>query len=180
MRIISGIFKGRKFNPPKNLPVRPTTDFAKEGLFNVLRTRIDLEDAHILDLFSGTGNMSLEFVSRGAAFVCAIDENRNCISFLQKVCTELAITEIIGKKAEALNYLKREEKVYDLIFADPPYIYKMGTNLVDSIFERNLLKDEGYFILEHGKDQKFEEHPLFQFSKKFGNVNFTFFAKSSE
>lgn len=177
MRIISGKFKGRKFNPPKNLPIRPTTDFAKEGLFNVLRTRIDLEGKEILDLFCGSGNMSFEFISRGAIRSTAVDINRNCLAFIQKVCAELEIDSLEGRKADALNYLKKENKNYHLIFADPPYVYKQAEDLVELVFERKLLKEEGYFILEHGKDQNFEQHEHCRFTKKFGNVNFTFFAE---
>lgn len=177
MRIVAGIYKGRKFYPPKNLPVRPTTDFAKEGLFNVLRSRIDMEDATVLDLFSGTGNMSLEFISRGASKVVAVDENRNCVGFIKKVSNELKITAVKTIKSEVFSYLKRQSQSYDIVFADPPYAYDQSQKLIDLILANPLLKEDGYLILEHGKDQEFSEHPDFQFSKKFGNVNFTFFAK---
>ncbi len=180
MRIVSGKYKGRKFNPPKNLPVRPTTDFAKEGLFNVLRNRIDLENTKILDLFTGTGNMSFEFVSRGASSLKAVDQSRSCLQFIEKVCKEHSISEIHTIKADALKYLRKEEQAFDLIFADPPYVYKESEELVDLCFQKALLKERGYFILEHGKDQNFEKHPNFQFAKKFGNVNFTFFANIEE
>ena len=107
MRIISGKFKARKIRPPKNLPVRPTTDFAKEGLFNVLRSRLDLEGADVLDLFCGTGNMSVEFVSRGASLVNSVDQDRNCLAYIQKVCSDLEINEINTFKYDSLKYLKK-------------------------------------------------------------------------
>lgn len=180
MRIISGKFKGRKIRPPKNLPVRPTTDFAKEGLFNVLRTRVDLHESEVLDLFCGTGNMSVEFVSRGASTVKSVDLDRNCLSYIQKICGELDIHEIQTIKYDSLKYLKKEENAYDLIFADPPYIYREGEALLELIMERGLLKPNAYFVLEHGKDQSFDTAPYYEFSKKFGNVNFTFFLNSSK
>ena len=178
MRIISGKFKARKIRPPKNLPVRPTTDFAKEGLFNVLRSRLDLEGADVLDLFCGTGNMSVEFVSRGASLVNSVDQDRNCLAYIQKVCSDLEINEINTFKYDSLKYLKKEERAYDLIFADPPYVYREGESLLEVILERGLLKENAYFVLEHGKDQNFESLPKYSFSRKFGNVNFTFFHNS--
>lgn len=177
MRIISGKYKGRKLNPPKNLPVRPTTDFAKEGLFNVLRSRFNVDSSKVLDLFCGTGNMSFEFISRGAELVCSVDQNRACINYVKKQAADLGIETIQTYQSEVLKYLKREDRSFDLIFADPPYSYQEGVQLVDLSFEKELIKPNSYFILEHGKDQEFKDHQHYQFDKRFGNVNFTFFAK---
>lgn len=180
MRIVSGIYKGRRFNPPKNLPVRPTTDFAKEGLFNILRNRIELKGSHILDLFSGSGNISLEFASREAASIRSIDANRNCLLFLEKVAKDLSIDSIHTRKSDVLEFLKKDQGHYDLIFADPPYAFDRSEEMVDLILSKGLLHEDCYLILEHGKDQNFEEHPAFEFSRKFGNVNFTFFVDRSK
>ena len=178
MRIVSGKYKGRRINAPKNLPVRPTTDFAKEGLFNVLRTRVELEDLKILDLFAGSGNISLEFASRGAQSIVSVDQDRNCVNFIRKISADLDIKEILPIRSDVLKYLEKNQSMVDLVFADPPYAFEKYDELIRLVLEGEKLSKEDYFILEHGKEQDFSEHKHFQFSKKFGNVNFTFFTKS--
>lgn len=175
MRIIGGTHKSRRLSPPKGLPVRPTTDYAKEGLFNVLRNRIDIEECNILDLCAGTGSMSLEFASRGAKKVLAIDQNYSCIKYIKKVAKELGLNAILAQKAELFHFLKQQHNNYDIIFADPPYGIEQTEELPSIIFEESVLAEGGYFILEHGAKYNFEEHPHFSFSKRYGNVNFTFF-----
>jgi 16S rRNA (guanine(966)-N(2))-methyltransferase RsmD len=179
VRIVSGKYKGRRFNPPKNLPVRPTTDFAKEGLFNILQHRFQIEGNRILDLFAGTGNMSLEFASRGADQVLSVDQDRKCIQFIEAICKQLQIDTIQCQVLDSEKYLKKCSGSFDLIFADPPYAYRKGIKLWELICERQLLKENGFFILEHGKDQEFESESGFLLSRKFGNVNFTFFQQES-
>ena len=179
MRIVSGKYKGRRFNPPKNLPVRPTTDFAKEGLFNILNHRFQIEGNQILDLFAGTGNMSLEFASRGANQVISVDQNRRCIKFIQEISEQIGIDNIMCYASDSEKYLQRSNGKFDMIFADPPYAYHDGAKLWELICEKELLNENGYFILEHGKDQEFEQVKGFQLSRKFGNVNFTFFQQES-
>jgi len=178
MRIVSGKYKGRRFNPPKQLPVRPTTDFAKEGLFNILKHRYEMEGGRILDLFAGTGNMSLEFASRGAVQVISVDQNRKCIHYIKKISHELEIEQLEPVVSDAEKFLSKCTAEFDLIFADPPYSYTRGLDLWKLVCEKKLLKVGGYFILEHGKDQKFEEEKSVALSRKFGNVNFTFFQQS--
>lgn len=175
MRIISGTHKGRKFSPPKNLPVRPTTDFAKEGLFNVLRNRKDIEGSSILDLCAGTGNMALEFASRGAASVLSVDAHFGCVKYINKIAAELQLDQIHAIKADLFGFVKKLHQQYDFVFADPPYQLDGVLNLPDLLFEKDCLKEDGLLILEHGRELSFDSHPRYSFSKKYGNVNFTFF-----
>jgi 16S rRNA (guanine(966)-N(2))-methyltransferase RsmD len=175
LRIVSGSHKGRRFYPPKNLPVRPTTDFAKEGLFNVLNNQIDLNETSILDLCAGTGNMTFEFASRGAKKVIAVDQHRGCIGYIKKISAELELKCITAVKSDLYKFLERSTEKHDLIFADPPYGMAGSKDLPKLIFEKQLLKENGLFILEHSKDLNFEGQAHFLFSRKYGNVNFTFF-----
>ncbi len=175
MRIISGKYKGKRILAPKNLPVRPTTDFAKEGLFNILGNRIDIEGASVMDLCAGTGNMSLEFASRGASSVIAMDDHPGCIKFINRMAREMDFDCIKTIRSELFKFIKKLHGNYDLIFADPPYGIHNTDKLPDLILEKNVLNEDGYFILEHSADYNFEKHPQFCFSRKYGNVNFTFF-----
>jgi 16S rRNA (guanine966-N2)-methyltransferase len=175
MRIISGKLRGRNINPPKNLPVRPTTDFAKEGLFNYLNNRIDFEGLKMLDLFSGTGNISLEFASRGVENIISVDMNNKCSSFLKKVSAELKIDNIHVVNQDVFRYLGFCKEKFDLIFADPPYDLNNAELLPKIIFERDLLNKDGLFILEHPKERNFQEYPNFEEQRHYGKVNFSFF-----
>ena len=158
MRIISGKFKGKRINPPQNITARPTTDFAKESLFNLLNNRIDIEDADVLDLFSGTGSISLECVSRGAREVIGIELAQRQADFIRKTIAQLNIT----------NYRL-------LRTADPPYDLPTLPTLPQIIFEKGLLKTDGIFVLEHPAKYDFSEHPHFCDHRNYGSVNFTFF-----
>ena len=178
MRIVSGTHKGRRFTPPKGLPVRPTTDFAKEGLFNMLRNRIDVEETKVLDLCAGTGNMTFEFASRGAASVLAVDQHVGCIKFIKKASTELKLENIIALKADIFKFIGKLSQTYDIIFADPPYGLEETNNLPTTIFEKELLAKDGLLVVEHGRDTSFKKHPNFISTRAFGNVNFTFFEES--
>lgn len=175
MRIVSGTHKGRRFTPPKNLPVRPTTDFAKEGLFNILRNKVEIEGSDVLDLCAGTGNISFEFASRGADSVLAVDEHFGCIKYIKQVAAELSLDNVKAIKANLFKFINRPVKSYDLIFADPPYGLEGVDTLADKIFESQLLKESGLLIIEHGKELDLSSHANFSTSRKFGNVNFTFF-----
>ena len=159
--------------------MRPTTDFAKEGLFNILQHRFRIDENDILDLFSGTGNMSLEFASRGANSVISVDQNRKCIQYIEQISRQLEINNIDYYTSEAEKFLQKCPQKFDLIFADPPYAYQRGIKIWNTICERGLLKEGGFFILEHGKDQEFNSDNGFMLSRKFGNVNFTFFQQES-
>ena len=175
MRIISGTHKGRRFFPPKNLPVRPTTDFAKEGLFNVLRNRKEIEESTILDLCCGTGNMTFEFASRGAKSIISVDQHYGCIKYVKQLSMELQFKSISAFKADLFKFIERLEGSFDIIFADPPYALEGVDKLPEMILQKKVLKENGLLIVEHGKQLSFEEVEGFLFSKKYGNVNFTFF-----
>jgi 16S rRNA (guanine(966)-N(2))-methyltransferase RsmD len=181
VRIISGKLKARRFSVPKNFPSRPTTDYAKEGLFNVLEHQIDLEDLQILDLCAGTGNISFELISREAGTVTAVDINLNCLKFIRKNAQELKIEdEIRTVRMDIVHFLKLTEDHYDLIFADPPYAYKHHEEIVKTVFERDLLKNDGLLIIEHGRETKLEHITQFEFCRIYGNVYFSFFRKQEK
>lgn len=175
MRIISGIHKGKRLFAPKNLPVRPTTDFAKEGLFNIIKYEFDIEEISVLDLFSGTGNMSFEFASRGAKQIICIDDNYNCVSFVKQTSKDLNFNQITVFKNDVFRYLKKYTTQFDLIFADPPYDLKYVDQIPQLVFENNLLTPKGQLIVEHDRNWDFSKHPNFLQHRKYGNVNFSIF-----
>lgn len=175
MRIISGTFKGRRISAPSNITARPTTDFAKEGLFNLLNNRIDFEGIDILDLFSGTGSISLEFVSRGCNSAISIEQNDRHCTFIRKVCKDLKIENLSLIKADVFRYIGSCHAKFDVIFADPPYELEKLTDIPDIIFGQQLLKEDGLLILEHSAKHKFDQHPNFESHRHYGNVNFSFF-----
>lgn len=176
MRIIRGKLKTRHFKVPKGFPSRPTTDYAKEGLFNILEHQFDLDDIKILDLCAGTGSIALEFVSREAGTVVAVDQNFNCVRHIKKMAEQYDCgKEITVIKSEMIKFLRRTTDTYDLIFADPPYAYEHHKEIVDSVFNRELLKPGGTLIVEHGKETKLEKITHFNFLRIYGNVNFSFF-----
>ena len=152
MRIVRGIYKARRFSPPKSFPSRPTTDFAKEGIFNILENRYSLLNLNILDLCAGTGNISLEFLSREAGNVTSVDKHPVCVKFMYKLKQELGIEdEWLITKNEVRNYLEQCADTFDLIFADPPYDLTFHKDLVRLIRERKLLNEGGICLIEHGK-----------------------------
>ena len=183
MRIITGKYKGRHFDIPRSFKARPTTDFAKENIFNVLVQYVDFEDAQALDLFSGTGSITLELLSRGCQQVVSVELDRDHHRF---ICDCLA--KLRGEKPEArgesavlpirgdvFRFVKSCKQQFDFIFADPPYALRELPTLPDLIFERQLLKDDGIFVLEHGKDNDFSQHPHFVEHRAYGSVNFSIF-----
>lgn len=176
MRIIAGSLRGRRLNPPANLPVRPTTDMARESLFNILNNYVDYEECSVMDLFAGTGAMSLEFVSRGAKDVTSIDINAQCTDFIKASAKQFSVNNIHVVRADVFDLIKRAYKKFDIVFADPPYALEDLAQLPDLIFEKGLLTEDGIFILEHPRDYSFEEHPHFWQHRAYGKVNFTFFA----
>ena len=176
MRIISGVHKGKRLIAPKNLPVRPTTDFAKEGLFNILANRIDFDEIEVLDLFAGTGNISYEFASRGVPKITCVDAHYGCVKFIQKTATELNFP-ITAIKSDVFKYLEKTRIQVDLIFADPPYIFEKEQfeEILQKISQNNLLKTEGIFIIEHPKLTDLSELSGFQEIRKYGGSVFSFF-----
>lgn len=177
MRIIAGLLKGRRLNPPTSLPVRPTTDMARESLFNILNNYVDYEDCSVLDLFAGTGAVSLEFISRGVKDVTSIDVNAQCTDFIKDTARRFNINNIHVVRSDVFDLIKRAYKKFDIVFADPPYALENLSKLPDLIFEHNLLSEDGIFILEHPREYQFDEHPHFWQHRNYGKVNFTFFAQ---
>lgn len=177
MRIIAGSLRGRRLNPPSNLPVRPTTDMARESLFNILNNYVDYEDCSVMDLFAGTGAVSVEFISRGAKEVTSIDINNSCTDYIKSTAKTLKIENIHVVRADVFDLLKRANRQFDIVFADPPYELEGLPTLPDLIFGQNILTEDGIFILEHPREHSFEEHPHFWQHRKYGKVNFTFFAQ---
>jgi len=176
MRIVAGKFRSRRIIAPNNLPVRPTTDMAKEALFNILNNSYYFEDLRVLDLFAGIGSISFEFASRGCPDITAVDAHFGCIKFLDKTSKELEI-DLKTVKSDVFSFLERNSQSFDLIFADPPYDMETDKflQLCNLIFERKLLKPEGTLIIEHGKQTILSEHPKFERARKYGSNVFSFF-----
>ena len=175
MRIVSGAFKGRRINPPNNLPVRPTTDLAKESLFNILVNYFTFEDMDVLDLFAGTGNISYEFVSRGCRSVTAIDNNSRCIDFIKKMADDLKMEILHAYRDNVFRFLKHNTKSYNLIFADPPYDLPGLVDIPDLVLNSSSLVKDGWFILEHPRRVMFSDHKYLLQHRQYGHVNFTVF-----
>lgn len=176
MRIISGSRKGRQILPDKNFSARPTTDFAKENLFNVLCNYVDIEGAHALDLFSGTGSISYEFASRGAAEVVAIEQNYKHYSFIKRTAEELGFKQIQLFRTDVFLACKKlQGKRFDLIFADPPYKLENIPEIPAAIFDNGLLAENGIAVIEHPANIDFSAHPRFAEHREYGSVNFSLF-----
>lgn len=180
MRIISGTHKGRRINPPKNLTVRPTTDFAKEALFNILNNFIDFEGLKVLDLFCGTGNITFEFASRGSSDVTCVDDNYQSCEFIKKTISDFNMNQVRVIKSDVFSFLKKTANKYQLIFVDPPYEMELEKFqlIPELVFSKNLLQPEGILIIEHGPKTDFSKHEHFIEHRKYGNVNFSFFKNS--
>ena len=175
MRIITGIYKGRRFDIPHTFKARPTTDFAKENIFNVLNSYIDFEDATALDLFAGTGSISLELLSRGCRQVVSIEKDRDHYAFIRQCIQKLGADNSVVIRGDVFRYIKSCSQKYDFIFADPPYQLAELSQIPDLIFEKELLNEEGIFVFEHGAQYDFSVHPHFVEHRKYGSVNFTLF-----
>lgn len=175
MRIIGGIHGGRKFFPPAKIPARPTTDIAKEGLFNTLQNHLDFEGINCLDVFAGTGSISYELASRGAKELTLIERDRITVSFIKKTCIDLKFTNFKIFQMDVFKYLSQAVGKYDFIFAGPPYALESIDKLPIIIFEKDLLTDEGIFVLEHTPRNMYENHPRFLRSKNYGTTIFSLF-----
>jgi 16S rRNA (guanine966-N2)-methyltransferase len=181
VRIISGTHKGRPIVTPANLPVRPTTDLAKESLFNILNNVFDFEDLEVMDLFSGTGSIAFEFASRGAKRIVVVDNNYRCAEFIRKATQGFGFNNTITvQRANVFSFLKYPQAPFDLIFADPPYDMENIEAIPDLVFGNKLLKKEGWLVLEHPREHNFETHPHFLQHRKYGKVNFSIFLMPSE
>ena len=176
MRIISGIYGGRRLSPPKNITARPTTDFAKESLFNLLNNRMDLEGIDMLDLFAGTGGIGIECVSRGAREVTAVEIAHVQQNWIISCCKQLGIKNLSVIRGDVFKFLSACRTRYDLIFADPPYALDRIEELPDLTL--GLLKKDGWLVIEHGKDTDFTSHPNHIETRSYGSVHFSFFQSS--
>ena len=181
MRIISGKHKGRRLRAPKNLPVRPTTDMAKEALFNIINNGYYFDSIAVIDLFSGTGNISYEFASRGTKSIYAVDTNYNCIKYISTTAKELDL-EINTFKSDVYKFIDKTSMQADIIFADPPYDFEVEKflEIVDIVFTKNLLKEEGVLIIEHSKQTDLSKHDKHSYDKRYGGNVFSFFENSTE
>lgn len=176
MRIVSGTCGGRLIHPPKNFRARPTTDFAKENLFNVIASNFDLEELTILDLFSGTGSISYEFASRGALSVTSVEIDQVHQQFIIATIDKLKLNNIRPMRMNAFVFLKSCKLSYDIIFADPPYDLDGIDVIPDKVFEKGMLNPSGWLIFEHSKAKDFSSHPHFIQKRVYGSVNFSIFA----
>ncbi len=174
MRIVSGKYKGRRFELPKNLKARPTTDFAKEGLFNILNNKIDFEDISILDLFSGTGSIAFEFISRGASRATCIEQYAPHVRFIREVAAKLG-EDVIVIQGDAYKFISGTRQKFDVIFADAPYADKDLPKIPEQILNSGILDDEGLLIVEHSSKTDFSKVTGFIEKRSYGSVNFSFF-----
>lgn len=181
MRIISGKYKGRRVSPPKNLPVRPTTDMSKEALFNVLNNYFNFGGLKVLDLFAGTGNISYEFASRGSDQIVSVDGDFGCVKFIKQTAAQFEFG-ISAIKSDVYSFLEKSNTSYDIVFADPPYGFDQAAfeKIVTTIFDRDILEEDGMMIIEHSKYTKMEHLPNFSFQKSYGGSFFSFFEIASE
>ncbi|TBX64823.1 16S rRNA (guanine(966)-N(2))-methyltransferase RsmD [Flavobacterium silvisoli] len=176
MRIISGKYKGRRIMPPKNLPVRPTTDMSKEALFNVLNNHFNFSELKVLELFAGTGSISYEFASRGCSPILCVDGDMGCVNFIKKTAKEFDF-DITALKSDVFKFLEKHTGNYDIIFADPPYGMTQNEfeKIVELIFENELLDEEGMLVVEHSKYTKLDHMAHYSFQKNYGGSVFSFF-----
>ena len=177
MRIIGGRLKGQTIKLPVSYAARPTTDFAREGLFNILGNEYEFEDLKVLDLFGGTGSIGFEFASRGASLVDTVEMNPDNAAFIRRSAASLSLRNVSVVHCNVFDFLGICTRKYDIIFADPPYALEGLATLPDKVLERDILHPDCYFILEHPADYDFSAHRYFVKEKKYGNVHFSFFKK---
>ncbi len=180
MRIISGNYKGKRIIAPKKLPVRPTTDMAKEALFNILNNQYYFNEISVLDLFAGTGNISYEFASRGTERIVSVDADFGCIKFINKIANELDFN-ISTIKSDVFSYLEKVNVKSDIIFADPPYDMTLEefSKIPELVFNNELLLENGVLIIEHSKYTDLSQLPHFSNQRRYGVSVFSFFEQSS-
>jgi 16S rRNA (guanine966-N2)-methyltransferase len=175
MRIITGKYKGRRFEVPRSFKARPTTDFAKENIFNVIRAYVDFEDCRALDLFAGTGSISLEMLSRGAQTVVSVEQDRSHAAFISSCFKKIAADNAILVCGDAFRYVGSCRQQFDLVFADPPYALEKLDSIPDTVLDKGLLAPDGILVLEHGAAKDFSQHPRFVEHRAYGSVNFSIF-----
>lgn len=177
MRIISGKYKGKRLAVRRSVRARPTTDIAKEGLFNVLANHIDFEGLRVLDLYAGTGSIGMEFLSRGAASVVLVEYDRYHVTAILQTIQKLEMPDVWVKNADAIRYCRKATDQYDLVFADPPFNTGQIEKIPDEVLSGILLKDDCFFVLEHAERYDFRSHDCFVFRREYGSVQFSFFKK---
>lgn len=175
MRIITGRYKGRHFDIPRTFKARPTTDFAKENIFNVLQGYTDFDGKRALDLFAGTGSISLELASRGCQQVVSVEADRDHAAFIRQCFAKLGADNQLLIRGDVFKFLKTCHQSFDFIFADPPYALRELSQIPDLILESTLLRPDGLLVFEHGKDHDFSQHPRFVEHRQYGSVNFSIF-----
>lgn len=176
MRVICGIYKRRHFEIPRTFKARPTTDFAKENIFNVLTNYLDFEECErALDLFAGTGSISIELVSRGCGQVISVEKDRDHYAFICKIMQEVKTDKCLPIRGDVFKFIQNNTQPFDFIFTDPPYELSGLATLPDLIFDNGQLKENGIFVLEHGKKNNFDTHPHFVEKRVYGSVNFSIF-----
>ena len=175
MRIIGGRLKGKSINPPAGYKARPTTDFAREGLFNVLNNEYEFEDLKVLDLFGGTGAVAFEFASRGASKVYSVEMVRENASFIKREAERLGLDNVVMVRDNVFDFLPICHQKFDIVFADPPYALEGLETIPDKVFAQDILHPGCYLILEHGDEHSFVNHPRFKKEKRYGRVHFSFF-----
>ncbi|OYU81785.1 MAG: 16S rRNA (guanine(966)-N(2))-methyltransferase RsmD [Flavobacterium sp. BFFFF1] len=176
MRIISGKYKGRRISAPKNLPVRPTTDMSKEALFNIINNHFNFSGLKVLDLFSGTGNISYEFASRGSAPIVSVDGDFGCVKFIKQTASEFDF-DIAAIRSDVFKFLEKHKGSYDIIFADPPYGMDQASfdKVIKLVFENELLEEDGMMVVEHSKYTPLDHLIHFSYKKSYGGSFFSFF-----
>ena len=175
MRVVSGKYKGRRIHPPKGMEARPTTDFAKEGLFNMLQHSVPLEGIRVLDLFSGTGNIAVEFLSRGAESVLSVDQDRELFAYQQRTARELGVANWHMIKSDVFTFLNAHRQRYDIVFADPPFTLEGIERIPALVLQHGLLETDGVLIVEHQKRVDLSTLPGYWKHRPYGAVNFSFF-----
>ena len=178
MRIIGGLHRGYRFHPPRNNPARPTTDIAKEGLFNILTNQFDFSSLKVLDIFGGTGSISYEFASRGCEDITTVERHYPNVQFIKQTATHLQLNIQVFKQ-DVFKYIKQCDFQFDAIFAGPPYPLKTIPAIPSLIFEKSLLKPGGWLILEHNPNHQFEEEPYFLKARNYGSTIFSIFENTS-
>ena len=178
MRIISGKYKSKRITAPKNLPVRPTTDMAKEGIFNVINNDYYFENLVVLDLFSGTGNITYEFASRGAKSVISIDNNYNCIKFIKSMVADLGFDLVSVIKSDVEKFITSTKSTFKIIYADPPFGMEGQEEMISKILTGDILDEEGWLIWEHDPHHDFKNIPGFEQQRRYGSVNFSIFVRN--
>lgn len=175
MRVITGKYGGRKFHPPQNIPTRPTTDFAKSGLFNILNNEFDFPEISYLDLFAGTGSLSYEMASRGCTDITCVDQNQKCAAFIEQTAKDWNIQGLKVFRSDVFTFIERCNRTFDFVFAGPPYPLPNIDDLPEIVLSKPLLNEGGVFVLETSPKHAYDAHPMFYDKRHYGDTNFHFF-----